>query len=145
MAGGRFVYIDIGTIESVWRDLRLGVRLLRKDALVSSAAVLSLGLAIGACTAAFSLIDALILRELPVRGPQDLVYLNRAGKNDDQRFSTLFSHPLFARVRDTTSTHMEAFSMSISRCARPCCRTAAVSRRSCERSSCRAMRSARSA
>ena len=46
-------------LDSLWRDLRFGQRLLRKDAAVSSAAVVSLGLAIGACTAAFSLVDAL--------------------------------------------------------------------------------------
>src|SRR5262245_3165151 len=62
-------------IESLWRDLRLGLRLMRKDAVVSSAAVLSLALAIGASAAAFSLIEALLLRELPVRDPDGLVYL----------------------------------------------------------------------
>ena len=56
--------------DSLWRDLRFGQRLLRKDAAVSSAAIVSLGLAIGACTAAFSLVDALILRKLPVRDPE---------------------------------------------------------------------------
>ena len=66
-------------LESLARDLRLGVRLLRQDATVSLAAVLSLGLAIGACTAAFALIDALMLRELPVREPGRLVYLGRTG------------------------------------------------------------------
>jgi putative ABC transport system permease protein len=100
------------SVESLWRDLRLGVRLLRKDAVVSLAAVASLGLAIGACTAAFSLIDALILRQLPVRDPHRLVYLNRAAKSNDVRFSALFSYPLFDRVRQTTSPHMQAFSMS---------------------------------
>src|SRR6185436_13977524 len=39
-------------LESIVRDLRLGARMLRKDAGVSAAAVISLGLAIGACTAA---------------------------------------------------------------------------------------------
>ena len=57
-------------LDSLWRDLRFGQRLLRRDAVVSSAAVVSLGLAIGACTAAFSLVDALILRKLPVRDPE---------------------------------------------------------------------------
>lgn len=99
-------------VESLWRDLRLGLRLLRKDAVVSSAAIVSLGLAIGACTAAFSLIDALILRELPVRDPHRLVYLNRAGKTNGPRFTTMFSYPFFDRVRQTTSPQMEAFSMS---------------------------------
>jgi putative ABC transport system permease protein len=102
------------SLESLWRDFRLGLRLLRKDAAVSSAAIVSLGLAIGACTAAFSLIDALILRELPVRDPHRLVYLNRtgAGKASDQRFSAIFSYPFFERVRQTASPHIEAFSMS---------------------------------
>src|ERR1039458_6118237 len=48
--------------------------MLRKNAGVTAAAVLSLSLAIGACTAAFSLIDALILRPLPVPDPGQLVY-----------------------------------------------------------------------
>lgn len=99
-------------LESLGRDFALGLRLLRKDAVVSSAAIVSLGLAIGVCTAAFSLIDALILRELPVRDPQHLVYLNRAGKSNDQRFKALFSYPFFDRVRQTGSPHMEVFSVS---------------------------------
>jgi predicted permease len=99
-------------VESLWRDFRLGLRLLRKDGVVSSAAIVSLALAIGACTAAFSLIDALILRELPVRDPQTLVYLDQAGKSNDIRFTTLFSYPLFDRVRQSTAAQMDVFSVS---------------------------------
>jgi putative ABC transport system permease protein len=99
-------------LESLWRDLRLGLRMLRKDAVVSAAAIVSLGLAIGACTAAFSLIDALILRQLPVRDPHRLVYLSRAGQNSDLRLTSLFSYPVFARLRETLGSHLEMFSMS---------------------------------
>ena len=99
-------------VESIWRDLRLGFRLLRKDAAVSAAAVISLGLAIGACTAAFSLIDALILRELPVRDPHGLVYLIRGGKTTDPRLSTTVSYPFYERLRQSVAPHMEAFCMS---------------------------------
>jgi putative ABC transport system permease protein len=99
-------------LDSLWRDLRFGQRLLRKDAAVSSAAVVSLGLAIGACTAAFSLVDALILRELPVRDPESLVYLDGAGKPGDQRSTPTLSYPLFDRVRQAVAPQMEAFSMS---------------------------------
>ena len=99
-------------LESLWRDLRLGLRILRKDAVVSAAAIVSLGLAIGACTAAFSLIDALILRELPVRDPNRLVYLGRASQNNDLRLTSLFSYPVFSRLRETLAPHMEMFSMS---------------------------------
>jgi len=48
--------------DAVMRDVRYGLRMLYKSPVVTAAANLSLGLAIGACTAAYSLIDALILR-----------------------------------------------------------------------------------
>ena len=62
-------------LDSLGRDVRLGVRMLRKNGGVTAAAVLSLSLALGACVAAFSLVDALILRPLPVRQPEQLIYL----------------------------------------------------------------------
>ncbi|HET7220842.1 MAG TPA: ADOP family duplicated permease [Vicinamibacterales bacterium] len=99
-------------IESLVRDLRLGLRLLRKDAVVSCAAVISLGLAIGACTAAFALVDALILRTLPVRDPHRLVYLDRAARIDDMGMEVLFSYPFLARVRQQAAPHLDVFGMS---------------------------------
>ena len=70
-------------------------------------------LAIGACTAAFSLIDALILRQLPVADPERLVYLRRPGNDfGHASSSTMTNYPFFEHVRQTTSSHMEAFSMS---------------------------------
>src|SRR4051812_38703869 len=54
-------------LDSLVRDIRFGVRMLGKNRAVSAAAFVSLSLAIGACTSAFSLVDALILRPLPVR------------------------------------------------------------------------------
>jgi putative ABC transport system permease protein len=102
----------LNRLESLARDMRLGLRLLRKDAIVSSAAIISLGLAIGACTAAFALIDALILRELPVRDPATLVVLDRDGRDSDQRTSALCSYPLFDRIRQAASAHLDTFGMS---------------------------------
>jgi predicted permease len=99
-------------VESLWRDVRLGVRLLRKDTIVSSAAVISLGLAIGAVTSAFALIDALILRELPVRDPAALVMFDRVNPQGGARFSNFCSYPLLDRLRQTASSHMDVFSMS---------------------------------
>src|SRR5262249_42046454 len=63
-------------LDSLFRDVRLGMRMLRKNAIVTAAAVISLGLALGACIAAFSLLDALILRPLPVLDPEQLIYLS---------------------------------------------------------------------
>ena len=56
-------------LESIVRDVGFGLRLCLRNKTVTAAAVVSLSLAIGACTAAFSLIDALILRPLPVTIP----------------------------------------------------------------------------
>jgi len=61
-------------LESISQDVRFALRLFRKNRIITAAALLSLSLAIGACTAAFSLIDALILRPLPVNDSQRLVY-----------------------------------------------------------------------
>ena len=56
-------------------DLRLAVRSLRATPVVTLVAILSLALGIGADTAMFSLVDALVLRALPVREPQRLAIL----------------------------------------------------------------------
>src|SRR5262245_32002262 len=57
------------SIDHVAQDLRYTFRTLRKHAGFSAAAILSLALGIGANTAMFSLINALLLRSLPVRSP----------------------------------------------------------------------------
>ena len=57
-------------------DLRLAFRSLRATPIVSAVAVLSLALAIGANTAIFSIVNSLVLRELPVRDPSRLVLVS---------------------------------------------------------------------
>ena len=60
-------------VESVWKDVRYGVRKLVKTPGFSLVAVLSLALGIGANTAIFTIINDLLLKQLPVRDPQGLV------------------------------------------------------------------------
>jgi predicted permease len=60
-------------VESIIQDLSYGVRMLRKNAGVTAVAVISLALGIGANVALFSVINAMLLRALPVRNPQELV------------------------------------------------------------------------
>src|SRR5213078_2665722 len=63
------------SLERLAQDLRYGWRQLNKHRAVSAAAILSLALAIGATTAAFRLVDAVLLRQLPVAQPERLFYL----------------------------------------------------------------------
>jgi predicted permease len=66
-------------LDDLARDLRYGLRALRRNPLFASVAVLTLALAIGANTAIFSIADAVLLRTLPVRNPRDLVALRQRG------------------------------------------------------------------
>jgi predicted permease len=115
-------------LASIWQDVRYGLRMLVKSPGFTAVVVLSLALGIGANTAIFSLIDAVMLKMLPVRNPEQLTLLNWAAQaspgimpangiihslsgNMDQdktgRFtSTSFSYPTFEQIH----AHNDVFS-----------------------------------
>jgi predicted permease len=66
-------------LNDLARDLRYGLRALRRTPLFASVAVLTLALGIGANTAIFSIADAVLFRTLPVSHPRDLVVLRQRG------------------------------------------------------------------
>jgi predicted permease len=63
-------------VSTIWQNVRYTLRILRKNLGFTTIAILSLALGIGANTAIFTLINALLLRELPVPAPERLVELS---------------------------------------------------------------------
>ena len=85
-------------LDDARRDLRYAARTLRRAPGFTAVAVLTLALGIGANTAIFSLIDALLLRSLPVRDPQQLVQLAMVLRGGEVWVS--FSYPLVRALGD---------------------------------------------
>ena len=118
-------------MESLMQDLRFALRMLRKSPGFTAVAVLTLALGIGANTAAFSLIDAVMLRTLPVERPDELLQLKRqdpryAGGGPasfsnllsflwDGGASPSFSNPLWEQVRDQQNVFSGVFAWSNNR------------------------------
>jgi putative ABC transport system permease protein len=71
------------SLTDVVSDVRYGLRTARGDPLFAAVAVLTLALGIGANTAIFSLADAVLLRALPVKSPQELILLHQRGPAGD--------------------------------------------------------------
>src|SRR5215467_8208747 len=86
-------------LERLGQDLRFGLRMLWKDKGFTAIALLSLALGIGANTAIFSVIDALMLKTLPVNHPEQLVMV-WARDDSPARPDYTFYHPMFAKFRD---------------------------------------------
>jgi len=69
-------------IADLWQDMRYGMRMLLKNPVMTAIASLSLTLGIGANTALFSVVDAVLLKTLPVKSPNELVLFSwRSGPN----------------------------------------------------------------
>jgi predicted permease len=81
-------------VRTLWHDLRYTLRVLTRDRGFTAVAVLSLALGIGANTAVFTLINVLLLRNLPVRHPERLVELSSV--RGDGKIP--FSYPTFREV-----------------------------------------------
>ena len=104
----------VAWLDLLRADAVFGWRQLMKRKVSSVAAIFSLALAIGACTSAFRLIDALLLRPLPVSEPERLFALCREGVGPDGRFriSDSNEYPLFRLMRDAVKDQAELVAVS---------------------------------
>jgi putative ABC transport system permease protein len=84
-------------VESCLEDLRLGMRGLAKNRAFAVTAVASLALGIGANTAIYSIINAVMLRTLPMKNPRELVGLQISGKT----YGLSFTNPQWEAIRDS--------------------------------------------
>jgi putative ABC transport system permease protein len=100
--------------DSLRADAIFGWRQLMKRKVTSAAAVLSLALAIGACTAAFCLIDALLLRPLPIAHAERLYSVAFQGVGMDGKVFTYdsCSYPMFSRMRAAVREQGESVAVS---------------------------------
>ena len=98
----------IGWLESFWKDVRFGARVLRRSPAFTLVALLSLALGIGANGALFQLLDVVRLRTLPVSRPHEIVEVriapgrSRTGMTFGARPS--LTNPLWEQIRDSTTS-----------------------------------------
>ena len=85
-----------GWLEILVADLRYALRGLRRNPGFAAAATLSLAIAIGANAAIFGVLDALLLRPLPVQNPRELVFFQRTGTTEALLYD--FSFPWFSKL-----------------------------------------------
>src|SRR5687767_2294914 len=90
-------------------DLKFAFRQLLKNPGFTAVAVLTLALGIGANTAIFSVIDAVLLKMLPVRNPEQLLALNHAGGD---RSGNGFPYPVFERLAEQNQAFSDLFAFS---------------------------------
>ena len=115
-------------VDTIVQDLRYGARMMRRSPAVSLVAILSLGLGIGGAAAVYGLADVLLVRQLPVRAPEQLAVfrwssgpvsvfesLNGNAQRDERDFSvssTSFSRPAFEAMRSELSDRAEVFAFA---------------------------------
>ena len=105
----------ISLLDTLWQDLRSGVRMLRKRPGFTAVAVLSLAIGIGANTAVFSLVNAFILQKTAFDRPDRLV--NLYGRTASTDYNTL-SYPDFEEIRDGTTDVFSDVGVSVFTIAR---------------------------
>ncbi len=93
-------------LDSLLQEVRYGARMLRRSPVFALAAVFSLALGIGANTAIFGVLNAVLLKMLPVREPTRLVQLEEIYQGNAFNF---FSYPTYLHLRDSNRVFSNLF------------------------------------
>jgi predicted permease len=101
-------------LDSLRGDVIFAWRQLKKNKVTTAAAILSIGLAIGACTAAFRLVDALLFRPLPVDHPERLFVLTKQAKHSSRGdiVTDQWAYPQFQQMRALVKDQAELIAIS---------------------------------
>jgi predicted permease len=100
-------------LEQLLQDIRYGIRFLRKSPGVTAVVVVALGLGVGANVAIFSLVNAFLLRPLPVPSPEQIVILAVQEKGAPVG-SSGFSYPELLDFRAQTEAFSDVFGLLLS-------------------------------
>ena len=102
-------------MTTLLQDLRYGLRILAKNPGFTAVAVLTLALGIGANAAIFSMLNAVMLRFLPVENPQELVQVRIRTPHSGNDPRTTFTNTLWEQVRDRQDVFSGAFAWGSTR------------------------------
>src|SRR5581483_5236141 len=104
---------SLAFLDSFWADVRYALRQIRKSPAFAATAVLTLALGIGANTAIFSLMNAVMFRFLPVQDPKELVKLQmEAPTRTVPPGDYSFTNAIWEGVRDQQNVFSGAFASS---------------------------------
>jgi len=98
-------------LDTLTQDVHYALRNLKNSPGFTSVAILSLALGLGANIAIFSLVDAVILKYLPVERPDELMQLQYRFPESSSASST-FANPAWERVRDRHTVFSDVFAWS---------------------------------
>ena len=99
-------------IDTLLQDVRFGLRMLAKNPGFTAVAVLTLAIGIGANTAIFSLIDAVMLRVLPVPRPDELRLVRMTTPRGGGEGNPDFTNPIWEQLRDRQNVFSGVFAWS---------------------------------
>jgi len=89
----------VNYVENLLQDTRYGLRQFRRSPGFAAAAVITLALGIGANTAIFTLLDAILLRLVPVQHAEQLYQVRRSGTGEPDRLTGAFTNTLWQNLR----------------------------------------------